>query len=245
MLSLLRGSSILAAATAAITGATVLACGSDVETSSVASGAGGSTTSVTATSGSSSATGQGGAGGAGGSPCGQGQGAADCVCNGHYESQVCVEGTWQCPECEPEPCVVGGESTCPEGWFCSGAGSCGEGVCAEKPVGECPPEYAPVCGCDGALHGSACGANSAGVTVDEAATCPGAVKCGPLACDQAVEYCLHGVSDVGGEPDTWACLPAPAACAGAPECGCLAEEPCASWCELDDDGGVTLTCPGG
>jgi hypothetical protein len=68
-----------------------------------------------------------------------------------------------------------------------------------------------------------------------------------LECDPAAEYCQRQVSDVGGEPDTYQCLPLPKACEGEIACDCLDGEACAEFdlCEETKDGGVILSCPGG
>ncbi len=68
-----------------------------------------------------------------------------------------------------------------------------------------------------------------------------------LECDPAAEYCQRQVSDVGGEPDGYQCLPLPKACEGEISCDCLADEPCGEFdlCEETKDGGAILSCPGG
>jgi hypothetical protein len=68
-----------------------------------------------------------------------------------------------------------------------------------------------------------------------------------LECDPAAEYCQRQVSDIGGEPDTYQCLPLPKACEGEIACDCLDGEACAEFdlCEATKDGGVILSCPGG
>ena len=58
-------------------------------------------------------------------------------------------------------------------------------------------------------------------------------------------YCQLGISDVQGEPDWWGCMPVPQGCGGTPDCDCLADEICGEMCELTDDDGYLLACPGG
>jgi hypothetical protein len=53
------------------------------------------------------------------------------------------------------------------------------------------------------------------------------------------------VSDVSNIPDSFSCIPLPAACAMSASCACLAQEPCAFACVQAPSGGLTLSCPGG
>ena len=59
--------------------------------------------------------------------------------------------------------------------FCDrGVGKCqmpdAAGVCRVK-TQMCTMDYTPVCGCDGVTYANACGATSAGVSVDHAGEC--------------------------------------------------------------------------
>ena len=126
--------------------------------------------------------------------------------------------------------------------LCGGRGE--EGACEARPDG-CDLLYAPVCGCDGQVYGSACAAQSAGVDVNADGGClapEGYAACGFRFCDAASEYCRVSVSDVVGFPDGFECVPLPEGCAPA-TCACLEGEPCAEICE--EEGGLVVICPGG
>jgi len=73
-------------------------------------------------------------------------------------------------------CGSRGSAPCPDGTFCDfpmgsqcGA-SDGGGRCAAIPE-VCTREYAPVCGCDGQTHSTACVAHSTGVSVAHDGPC--------------------------------------------------------------------------
>lgn len=63
---------------------------------------------------------------------------------------------------------------CAPGLYCAFRANCGHadegGVCTKKPQ-MCTRIYAPVCGCDGKTHGSACTAASAGVSIAAQGEC--------------------------------------------------------------------------
>lgn len=150
------------------------------------------------------------------------------------------------------PCGGFSGARCTANEFCDfGRDTCGvtdeQGTCRARPFG-CPDLFAPVCGCDGVVHSNECDANAAGVDVDANGSCPtpaGQFACGSRTCDTAIEYCERGVSDIGGEPDTFVCKPLPSSCGATPSCGCLTQEPCGSFCDGTPTGGLRLTCPGG
>ncbi len=143
-------------------------------------------------------------------------------------------------------------TSCTANEFCDFArNSCGatdeQGTCRTRPDA-CDDLFAPVCGCDGVVHSSACEANAAGTDVNASGGCPvpaGQFACGFATCNTASEYCQRGVSDIGGEPDTFNCMPIPTSCGAAATCGCLMDEPCGSFCDTQPSGGLRLTCPGG
>lgn len=146
-----------------------------------------------------------------------------------------------------------GGGVCAATEFCDfGRNTCGAsdeaGTCRPRPTA-CTDEVAPVCGCDQLVHSNACDANAVGADVNAVGGCPvpsGGFACGFRLCVTANEYCQRGVSDIGGEPDTFTCKPLPGACGvGGASCTCLAGEPCGSFCAGSAASGVTLTCPGG
>ena len=148
-----------------------------------------------------------------------------------------------------------GCDACGPGEYCDypvnscGTGGFDEGVCTPIPDG-CPAvEEDPVCACDGVVYSGECAAALLGVDVALQGGCtppPDTFECGYKYCDPALSYCQWSVSDVGGYPDGWACVPLPEACGDTPGCECLADEPCAMFaCEPTDDGGLLITCPGG
>ena len=143
-------------------------------------------------------------------------------------------------------------TSCGSNEFCDfGRNSCGatdeQGTCRARPQ-SCPDLFAPVCGCDGVVHSNECDANAAGTDVSAIGSCPvpaGSFACGFRTCDKATEYCERGVSDIGGEPDSFVCKPLPGSCGTAAVCGCMTQEPCGDFCDGTATDGLTLTCPGG
>lgn len=141
---------------------------------------------------------------------------------------------------------------CAANEFCDFArNTCGatdeQGTCRPRPDG-CGDVFAPVCGCDGVVHSNQCDASAAGVDVDASGSCPttpGQFACGFRTCDVANQYCERGVSDIGGEPDSFICKPLPTSCGATPTCSCVTQEPCGSFCDPTPSGGLRLTCPGG
>jgi hypothetical protein len=216
------------------------------------SGAGGSSGS----GGSGGSSGTGGSGG--GIPC---EGFVPCCdSQGNPVSPICPGGgPAECPPgtTVPPTGICGGDETCSPTMPCSSAEFCdypddlcgagASGTCAPRPEG-CEFLYAPVCGCDGAVHSNACAGQTTGSDVSATGGCAppgGEFACGPLFCQTGSEYCLRGVSDVGGIPDQYECRPVPPDCGTAPSCACLANEPCGDWCETLAPGAILLTCPGG
>ncbi|MBL0221157.1 MAG: hypothetical protein IPQ07_45790 [Myxococcales bacterium] len=146
-----------------------------------------------------------------------------------------------------------GGGVCGANEFCDfGRNTCGasdeSGTCRSKPSG-CTDNFDPVCGCDHLVHSNECDAQAVGVDVDASGACPvttGTFACGFRTCQTASQYCQRGVSDIGGEPDTFTCKPLPGTCGvGGASCTCLAAEACGSFCAGAGTSGLTLTCPGG
>ena len=109
---------------------------------------------------------------------------------------------------------------CPSGDYCAYTpGLCGKGkhpgTCQPRPAA-CSDSGAPVCGCDGRVHESACAAHAAGVDLAVMGGCghtvPGFAACGPRYCDARTSYCQIDLSDVLEPPTDHACLPLPPAC---------------------------------
>jgi hypothetical protein len=150
------------------------------------------------------------------------------------------------------PCGGFSGGLCTSNEFCDfGRNTCGvtdeQGTCRQRPTA-CDDQFAPVCGCDGVVHSNQCDANASGADVDASGSCPvgaGELECGFRFCDKATQYCERGVSDIGGEPDSFVCEQLPSSCGATPSCGCLTQEPCGSFCSGSQSIGLTLTCPGG
>ncbi|MFO0762504.1 MAG: hypothetical protein U0359_39055 [Byssovorax sp.] len=207
------------------TSATTTTTGGTTTTSTTAGtgGAGGSGSTTTATTGSGGAggatttSGSGGSGGNSGGPCGGKMGLA-CPGNEYcdYPDDIC------------------------------GAAD-GTGTCTPRPQG-CPDIYQPTCACDGMVYSSPCDAAAAGKDVNNNGGCaapPGLFPCGPGFCNKTMEYCQKTLTDVGGTPDSYQCVPVPAGCGSAPSCGCLGNVPCGPSCVVVPDGGLIVTCGGG
>lgn len=209
-----------------------------------------------ATAGSGASAANGGSGG--GVPCTSFVPCCDAA--GNSVDPYCdASGNPQCPSGSafPPSGVCSGTSTsctpqqpCGVKQYCDypddlcGAGA--PGTCKNRPTG-CDLTYDPVCTCAGELTGNACAANSGGQDVGAGGCAPpqGTFTCGTAFCDVASQYCLLSVSDVGGIPNSYDCLPLPAGCTSPVSCSCLELVPCGMWCSVNDQGHVTLTCPGG
>lgn len=153
--------------------------------------------------------------------------------------------------------TCGGGSLCLDAFACDvgawcdfpdnlcGAGQ--PGTCRGVPQG-CNDLFRPTCRCDGVIAANPCEGQSAGFDASENGACVPPLDtfaCGDTFCGVGAAYCQRGVSDVGGEPDSYACVPAPNACTAGIDCACLAMEPCGFSCSDAGGGEVTLTCPGG
>lgn len=120
---------------------------------------------------------------------------------------------------------------CPPEQFCKfdEEAVCGysgqHGHCEDIPQ-SCGPEFDPVCGCDGRLYGSACEANSVGLSVIQRGDCPPPPPRGGQACGgfgdepcPANQYCAPAAGSCGGPG---ICLLQPSSCPRDvwPVCGC-------------------------
>jgi hypothetical protein len=100
----------------------------------------------------------------------------------------------------------------------------------------------PTCGCDGQIYGGDCDTYSNGVDLNAHGTCDvpaGKFACGYTQCDLATRYCQRQPHTTG--PDTFSCLPLPAACTSNRSCACLQAQPCGNACAVAG-AGLTLTC---
>jgi Kazal-type serine protease inhibitor domain len=151
--------------------------------------------------------------------------------------------------------VLCGDTRCAgEEWCDWTLDSCGDdrsdvATCMPGPE-PCPPSAGDqVCGCDGSVYTNECDAQTFGLDVhvpSDCATPAGYFVCGYKFCDPIYSYCAMSTSDIGGTPDSYACVPLPKACGDTPSCECLADEPCADFsCEATADGGLEVICPGG
>jgi hypothetical protein len=169
--------------------------------------------------------------------------ACDCYEGGAEFSKPCEEDCSTCGNywaCEEAQCVTkcgavpaenamcdesycGGNADCDEGLFCQFPDqTCSVfGTCAPKPA-MCPPQFLPVCGCDGATYDSACLASQATTSVaflgpcdpsEEGTPCVNNVMCG----DGAFCHFIDGLC-----ANTGFCKELPESCPEvvAPVCAC-------------------------
>lgn len=122
----------------------------------------------------------------------------------------------------------------------------GTGICRPRPMG-CPDVEMPVCGCDGVTHSNGCEANTAGSDVNRLGSCTPPAEsfaCGFRFCP-SFQYCRVIIDDTG-MPPAYECDDFPSPCdGGGRDCTCVADVACGDMCEADEDGNVTVTCPGG
>ena len=134
-------------------------------------------------SGSGSSAGMSGAVGTGGGSAG----------GGGTPSNDAGMGTAGGPGGAAQACGSRGLQPCPDGGYCDfpQSAQCGAtdggGQCKLRPQ-ICPAIYAPVCGCDGTTHASACDAAGTGTSVASVGEC-GAGSSGGTSCDVTKVLC--------------------------------------------------------
>lgn len=191
--------------------------------------------------------------------CGEVTGSPDAGGGPGNDAVVATDAATGTADAAPGPDALGGDvdagTSCGGfvGDVCTGSeycdyrdGTCGfddgVGTCTPRPTG-CPDVVAPVCGCDGAVHGNECEAYMAGTDLSAHGGCEapeGTFACGPRFCRADSTYCQVFLPGVPG-PATYSCQPLPEACGSAPDCSCLATEPCGDTCTKTDPG-MTVTC---
>lgn len=150
------------------------------------------------------------------------------------------------------PCVTHLDPACGDGEFCDfpdnlcGLGAIG--VCTPRPTDCERTIFESTCACNGLVWENECVVMANGFDPDDAGGCitpPETYACGSHICRVGMEYCRIGISDVGGEPDSYECIASPARCTGTTDCGCFGDSvACSDMCE-NEGGNFFLTCPGG
>jgi hypothetical protein len=146
---------------------------------------------------------------------------------------------------------LGGDGCAADEWCDFSRDDCGAsdgtGICRPRPVA-CDDSFDPVCGCDGVVHSNPCDGQAVGADISVIGGCPvelGFFACGSRQCNLDTQYCQRTGSDIGGEPDGFACMEQPGTCGALATCACLANEPCGTECSGDDATGLTVICFGG
>jgi hypothetical protein len=98
------------------------------------------------------------------------------------------------------------------------------------------------------VYSNACDAAATGHDLSLLGGCPspeGFFPCGAGFCMVGEQYCQIQISDVAGIPDTYSCAGLPPNCKTEDaSCSCLSDVACGENC-TQEEGGFTLTCPGG
>ena len=108
----------------------------------------------------------------------------------------------------------------------------------------------PVTGGTNARGGTlaAGGLLATGGTNDDGGSSTSMFGCGDQSCLAYAQYCVVSISDVGGEPNAYFCVPLPQSCLNQlepPSCDCIAEISCGACNTGSNPGELTDTCPGG
>lgn len=192
------------------------------------------------------------------------------VCGDILATPECVDGAWQCPPgTSTAPCwcygnaLHGPDCTCtPSGWWCPDADAGPPDPGPLDAGAGCPADPTAAVGTACSVEGQTCGACtdrcsfcnllacSAGqwqaLEVFPDPACEGTFACGPSArCTLDFDYCMHTLSDIGGVPDDYRCVPFAGSCA-VRDCACLMyPSGPGSACAGDPSTGVTVTLGGG
>jgi hypothetical protein len=123
------------------------------------------------------------------------------ACAGDDDELAAVDAGADASDEVPAMCGGIGGIACESADFCdyiahSCGASDGTGSCRARPS-NCDGAYAPVCGCDGMVHGNECQANAAGVDASDTIPCDppeGHERCGYRFCPKT-QACMEGGTD--------------------------------------------------